>query len=210
MPAPNKQLLNDVMKPNRAGASPTSRPIIIRHGPMMADPTITKPDPNDAQQSTHEKNVSNTHRKNKVIEAPQEEVSPVPEGSSRSDAASIAPNRKSETVESNESAAAYVTEEPRGDSEESRDAQIINEEEPKSSPSGLSKEEQARLNTTAQLTESKKYFLPIREAKRKRRARMTLLLLVLFLVIGIVTADLLIDAGIIQTDIPPLANLIKN
>jgi hypothetical protein len=39
---------------------------------------------------------------------------------------------------------------------------------------------------------------------------MALLILVFLLVAGLAAANFLIDAGIIETDIPPLANLIED
>lgn len=201
-----KRTVNDVSHPSKTAASPTSRPVIVRHGPMIEDPTVKKAEAEAADAKAKEKaQFEAAHKKDKVIEAPKEvkadepdvEVDKTDKGTDDQLAKDAADSKSSED-----------------ESTENEESSVNDDGSPKpataAQASEASKEEEARLAAVEKLVESKKYFLPIREAKRKRRTRMTLLVLVLLLVVGLAVSDLLIDAGIIKTDIPPLANLIKN
>ncbi len=202
-----KRTVNDVSHPSKTAASPTSRPVIVRHGPMIEDPTVKKAEAEAADAKAKDKaQFEAARKKDKVIEAPKDVKSEEAEHTAADKA-----NDDADKEPAKDTSDTKTQEDQANQSEEST---VNDDGSPKPATaaqvSEASKEEEARLAAVEKLVESKKYFLPIREAKRKRRTRMTLLVLVLLLVVGLAVGDLLIDAGIIKTDIPPLANLIKN
>jgi hypothetical protein len=73
--ASRKKTVNDVANPSKTAAEPTSRPIIVGHGPMIADPTLKKSEKTDQDQDGQELEPAAAklaaRRKDKVIAAPQ-------------------------------------------------------------------------------------------------------------------------------------------
>src|SRR5690242_10633463 len=65
---PAKKTVNDVDHPSKKAAEPTSRPIIVGHGPMIEDPTLKQAD-KPVEKEDEEKKLATAH-KDKVIEAP--------------------------------------------------------------------------------------------------------------------------------------------
>jgi len=186
------KIVNDVSHPSKTAATPTSRPIVVNHGPMIKDRTIKPTDDADDEEAK----LAVAHKPDKVIEAPTDAKIDAKEEST--EAADTEPEPEREADDDSSSDEAHFSQPSTTSTKKSDDVPF------------LSKEDQALQDAADKLIESKEFHLPIREAKRKRRTRIALLAGILVLVIGLVVADLLIDAGIIKTSIPPLANLIKN
>lgn len=72
------------------------------------------------------------------------------------------------------------------------------------------KEASVKQEQVDKLVESKKYALPIGEVTRRRNTRIMLVLLLVVIILAAVVANFAIDAGIIQTDIKPLTDVIPN
>ncbi len=70
--------------------------------------------------------------------------------------------------------------------------------------------DEERKKQAEQLIKSGKYVVPVGHIKRNRKIRRTLLALLLAVLLVIIASDLLIDAGMIKTDIKPVVDLIKN
>lgn len=146
--------VNDVSPPSQRAADPTSRPIIVNHGPMMADPTI-KPAEEAAETDnpSQEESVAAAH-KNKIIEAPQN----VP------------------TDNNTDGTEVSKPSDPPPKATDSLPVDVKAEE--------TKKAVDAKELAVTNLIESKKYFLPIREAKRKRRVRLITLLIAAAVIVG--------------------------
>jgi len=171
-----KQSFDDVEKPGKSAPSPTSRPVIINHGPMMKDPMVSKIEPDDPK--TEEK---------RPVPAPSQKV--------------VEPLNK--TVESDTKPEPPVAEEAKKDPAKSENdaavveavaGQAIKNKNAKPSP-----EETAKIAEVESLIEEKKYFLSIAQVKRRRNKRWLLGVIV----VGVVLAGLylaiyagLLDIGV--------------
>lgn len=72
------------------------------------------------------------------------------------------------------------------------------------------KEAAAKTEKIQKLIDEKTYFLPIGRATRRRNTRRVLIVILLLLIIGVVAADLVIDAGLVKTDIKPVTHLFNS
>lgn len=71
-------------------------------------------------------------------------------------------------------------------------------------------EEKAHKELVEKLVAEGKFVVPIGQIKHRQNTRNLLMVFALMLIVGVVAANLLIDAGTIQTDIKPIVDLIKN
>lgn len=185
----------DVADPGSSAALPTARPVIVsrravERDPMMAvaeqkKPKTTEPEPkNDKDIATDlpQEIISDDTRSKKVIQP-------------------LESTKHDEPIE--------------------EDTEPQDEEEPKTTDEKTDKllakkladeasKEQEVQDKHKKLIEDKTYFVPIGAVKRRRKARLALVILLITLLLIAVAANFLIDAGIIQTDIKPLTNVIQD
>ncbi len=211
---PDKKLM-DIVKPGKTPASANSRPVIIGHKPLKLDPMMAKDGPTkikvdeavigDEPEPTGLKPVEAPVVK--PVEPPKpepkaEETKPGPEAVAETKAAPS----KTEVAESPEEPAKEAPE--TGETTEETETPVDPKQAEKQAQQD--KEEQAREAAVKKLIEDKKYFVQVGEVKRQRQARRLLLTILVLLVLAIVAADLLIDAGIVKTSIKPVLDLIHN
>ncbi len=68
----------------------------------------------------------------------------------------------------------------------------------------------AQQEKVSKLVAEKTYFVPIGRATRKRNMRRLLVFLLLLLILGVAGGNFALDAGVVQTDIQPLTDLIPD
>lgn len=172
----------DVSKPNNSAPTPTSRPVITQHGPMMKDPMVATDIEEEKQPKVETSETQNTIGE-KVI-APLNQ--PAPESKKPDEAPK--PEKATEDIskDKNEAEAAIVS--------------AVAEQAGKKKKGGLSKEETARQAELEKLIEEKKYYVPIGQVKHRRHKRLfwTFFIFVLVLLAG---SYLAIDANLIDLGI---------
>jgi hypothetical protein len=192
-----KKPVMDVERPGTTPASATSRPIIVSRGPAIKDPMV-----NEAKPETEEPKDAPPAlpTKKKTIQPLSEQPKDVAVPSDAEDEA----KKESEEVDKPE-APAQPPVEPIGP--DLADDEVNNKSENPAGISEIPEEDRKRQELTDKLVASKKYYVPIGAAGKKRTARnVGLLFVILAVIIG---AALAIDAGLIQTDITLPFDLIK-
>lgn len=200
----------DVSKPGKTPAGSTSRPVIVTNRPMVKDSTLRTED-----EKADDKPLPLLKSEGKIV-APlndSEEKSTakpdeVPEEETAED--------KPQTEDKTEAPVSEDASEPdaKTDSDAGTgavdDDQIDPGRKDQKKAVELSAAEKARQEHIERLVQSGKYSVPVGHIKRNRRARRAFSVIILVLLLGIVTADLLVDAGIVKTDIKLPVDLIKN
>lgn len=214
----------DVAKPGKSAPDPNSRPIIVSRGPQVEDPMVSKKPPSDDLPPS----------------APVVSVSPATaEGKTtpESTAASISslsssrritinplhddtPPETVDTGKAEESTAPEDTEEKEPTEPEDKEeaapetssAAAVNAvaEQAGAAKKGKNQEDTAQKEATEKLVESRQYFVPIGETRQSRMLERSLIIVLVVLLLGLVGFNLAIDAGLVQTDIRPLFDFIKN
>lgn len=196
----------DVAKPGSAAASPTSRPVIIGHGPMMKDPMVTP----DAENNDMDMDKADTSRKAKdeastdaqlhgktiqpdanATEAESSELPEPAESNSVDDAPEQAVADEDTDIDiTNEAVVDAVV----GQAGQKKHPEVSEEE----------KAEQARLQ---QLIADKTYALPI-GAITKRRNRKIVLVFVVIVLMLLLVLNFVLDAQLITAPGIPHTNII--
>ncbi len=208
----NDKKILDVSKPGKTPPASTSRPIIVTNRPMVKDDTVTSSDKTDDESKTSQKPDDKplVKSESKVIaplnpdaseDKPTEDKSKKAESTSKSDA---------QTTEKSTDTPAEESEKSEVGNETTATEQIPGGRAEQQKQAEMSEAEKAQKDKTDKLIAEGKYAVPIGHIKRNRRARKVLTILLLVVLLGIVAADLLVDAGIIQTNIKPPIDLIKN
>lgn len=181
-----KKPVMDVEKPGTTPASATSRPVIVGRGPAIKDPMVNTSDPESTEQ-TNPQPLPSAKKKTiqPISEQPATEADTKPE---------VGSEPKPEAT------GELAPELPPTEAEERAAAADAAEQ--------LSEEDRKRQELTDKLVAEKKYFVPIGAAQKKRTARNTALMFVVFVVV-VGAALLAVDAELIQTDITLPFDLIK-
>ena len=193
-----KKPVMDVEKPGTTPASATSRPIIISKGPAIKDPMVNGTN-TDAEEGKDKQPALPLKKKTiqPLSEQPKEET----DGSEPDTGTTESPKEEIKPEPSEQSPSEAVV--PELDASEETEKPASAGETPE-----ISEEDRKRQELVEKLMVSKKYFVPIGAAAKKRTARNTTLLFVVFLLI-VSGAVLAIDAEIIQTNISLPFDLIK-
>jgi cation transport ATPase len=193
----NKQVF-DVSRPGKNAPSPSSRPIIIGHGPPIKDSTV-----NDEKQDdkfVESKNLASTTRK---------KISPLDEHNEQSqveskDEKATKPDDTSESKPETEN----QTSEKSQKTDTSAAVDALADEVGKSENEQHNKELTDRKVLVKNLVQSKTYFLPIGHVSKKSSRITWVVITVLFLIA--IIAYLIIDADIIKSNIDLPIDLINN
>lgn len=175
----------DVTKPGRSAPDATARPVIVANRSMVKDPTLKHIDDDDDK----------TGESLKIVKTEAKIVTP-PKGLT---------TQMAETTDK----------EPQTDNSEPAEVPVVDKQVEQNrleqeKQSDQQKADQARAQQAEEMIKSGKYVVPVGHIKRNRRIRRTLLALLLAISLLIVVGDLLIDAGVIKTNVKPLIDLIKN
>lgn len=176
-----KKPITDVQKPGKTPAAATSRPIIVGHGAPLKDPMVTDDGAKTDESKTPEKITKTTQKVVKPINQPDPEPAK-PEEPAADD-----------TAVSDQAVVDAVVGRAGDKKQAEKDADELHK----------------RLEIVEQLVESKKYFVPIDVAAKKRTHRIELALFIILLVVA-VAGVLAVDAGVINTDIKLPFDLIKS
>ncbi len=153
-----KKVVSDVASPGETTASPTSRPIIVGHGPMLKDPMVQ-----GEVADTSDKTSPSPSQK--VITPPIKTEEPENPGTKSEAAVAPKPEKPAEPVEP-----------PKDDSESDSDAEaevgaVADQTKDKKKEEEALKAETERQIHLNQLVADKTYFVPLSVSHRKRAKR---------------------------------------
>lgn len=192
----NKQVF-DVEKPGKSAPSPTSRPVIINHGPMLKDPMVSKPDDEEAKPAEPALSPTDSHT---VITPPSE---------NKPEDTTPAPAAKTEEETPKESAEQTKEAEQKRQTETKKEAAIVEavaDQAATKKKGELTKEDAARLAELEKLVEAQKYFVPIGHTAYHRQQKWLIIALLLLVVLA--GAYLAADAGLLDIGIELPYNVI--
>lgn len=210
-PKNNDDKVFDISKPGKSQPAATSKPVIVGHKSMVEDPMVvaankpeaTTPAPVAVEPEDKPAGSPVVEEKGSIDEAshtakvvtPPSDAAPAAEGDNEKPGETEAKPPEEKLAE--EAVADSVPDE-KDDNKEVKPAD-----------SKETEAEKAKAAAIQELIENKKYAVKIGEVQRKRHSHWTLAILVLLLV-AIFTAYLLIDAGIIKTNIKLPYHIFKN
>lgn len=197
----------DITTSAKPSPNSSSRPIIVGHKTQIEDPMMVK------------KNETVTPQAEPVVAAQGGLQGATPTAASSSQLSSrsrvkISPVSPPEAPEATEAPKSAEEEPSNTDvAPETSDEATINAVAEQTGAAKkqkkLDEEEQARQAAMEALVESKKYFVPISEAKKAKAETRAVIVVLVVLLLALVAANLAIDAGIIKTDIQPIVDLIN-
>lgn len=194
----------DVSKPGKTPAEPSGRPIIVKSGPMVPDPTLKTDNP--AEMPAKDKS-ENTGVKRLGIT-----INPL--GGPRADEKSASKELKAPEAEKPAEPEKPQEPEEKAENPAASDAAVVDavadQANAKKVPAAQTEEEKKKAEAIEKMIESKQYFVKVRQPKSTKSAKMALVLL-LTIVLVFVGFDLAVDAGLLTVDFftPPI-DLIKN
>lgn len=206
---PDKQVM-DISKPGKTPASPSSRPVIIGHRPMVQDPMVTSAEENNTE-TTESDEVTP-----KITTTSKRVITPISEAESTASSADenteVAQEVESASSDGAETQLSADTEESKisdnqdasNDSEAAVVDSVIDQVDIGSKREAEQKAEEERKKQEAldKLIAEKKYFVPI--GKTHKKTKNGIGLLTLFLAVVLISMLLAIDAGLLEVsfDLP--------
>lgn len=214
----------DVAKPGKTAPDPSSRPIIVSRGPQVEDPMVSKKPPADSQPpsaptvsassaaagsetapSATAASSSNLSSSKRITITPlHDDVPPQTVATDTTEDSPAPESTEEQAVEPPEQRA----EEPAAVSS----AATVNAVAEQAGPAKKDKnqEDVAQKEAIEKLVESRQYYVPIGETRQSRMLERILIIVLALMLLGLIGFNLAIDAGLIQTDIRPLFDFIKN
>jgi hypothetical protein len=213
----------DVAKPGKSAPEPTARPIIVSRGPQVEDPMVSKVAPSAGRQPSSAPTVKAAPAAEET-EAKPEATAASSSSLSSSKRITITPLHNDKPAESVDTGKTAAEPTPEAETPEEPEKADVNPEEPaagsaqaevnavaeQAGPAKKDKEDAKQKEELEKLAASKEYFVPIGEARQTRMLERFLIIVLAVLLLGLVGFNLAIDAGLIETDIRPLFDLIKN
>lgn len=198
--ATSKKPIDDVAKPGDTPADATSRPLIVSSGAMMKDPMVT----DDSKAKTDEPSSLQTSPKKVVEPLAEADSDPVdaevkPDNADATKEDTPKPEKADEKAKSDAKAEAKSTEPT--DSEQADDTAVVDAVvDQVADNKQVSEEDKAaeeRQKVVDQLTEQKKYFVPLAAAQHRRNNKIAVIVICALvpLIVGVILA---IDAGVID------------
>lgn len=183
----------DVAKPSTTPANPTSRPLIVNHGPIAKDTTVVDKDTTPGDEGSIEEPKQAMLSKHAIIqplESQESELNVVPEEKIEEEIPQEQP--KEEQPEEVKPKEEQPEEAEKPELKNLSEAQLkkIEEEE--------QKRQQERDAQIDQLVGTGKYFLPINSVEKRKNRRIVLAGIVLCLLLAVVWYDVALDAGIVS------------
>lgn len=199
----------DVEKPGKSAPSPTSKPVIVTHRPIMKDPMVVTDDDGAGEKKGKEDLAHTTGPKLQPLHKTEEkaedkaedqadEKAPesVEEKPGPQDEAPEAPTENSESKTENEPAA---QEDSQGEAKTQQKADV----------EASQKKEQAAA--VQKLIESRRYELPINAVEKRKTKRFVVLGILLAILLVLVWADIALDAGLIKVNgVKPVTHFFSN
>jgi hypothetical protein len=186
------QPISDVSHPDKTPSSETSRPVIVRSGPVLKDPMIATAADTDEEKKPEVPMTQTAQVKLRPLgDSPQPE-----DKKSDEKAESTAEESKEKPTAKNEAEAAD-TEKPDTEVTQAGDAQGAQ----KSDAPDFDAEESKRAEHEAaiqKLADSKQFYLPINTVEKRKSKRFVAAGILLSLVLAIAWADVALDAGLVH------------
>lgn len=195
----DKKAVFDVSKPGSTPPDSSSKPIIVSHKPMIKDPMMQE-----------EAAVSEVEETEKISSTPKDTGKVIEPLSKDSDDNKEEPKKESEEKPPEEPSDDKTSDDKEKDevdpkSGDSADSAVVDAVLSQAEQKGKkSKEAEALAEREAannKLIESKKYFVKIKQPKRRRNKRM-LLTLIFVILLGLVGVGLAADAELIDINVP--------
>lgn len=187
--SPSAPKLFDVAKPGKTAATATSRPVIVGHGSTLKkDPMVNSSE--DEKEDT-EKVPVRSH--GPVTIQPLNEIT--------------GQDDESKTEEPNDSDISDTKAPPENSDAAAVDA-LANEANDKKEAQKENDEAAKRALELEKIIESKQYFVPVGEAKRRRSNQRILMVILLLLVLSISGINFAADAGMLSIGVDPLTDIL--
>lgn len=172
----------DVAKPSSTPADPTSRPLIVNHGPIAKDTTVVEDGPEN-EEST-DKATESLLSKHAVIQPLVEQE--------------VEPGLADEKVNNaDERPKEEPTNEP-SDEKLGPDPKMLSNAQTKKLEEEEQKRQHERKVQIDQLVSSGRYSLPINSVEKRKNRRLVIAGIVLCLLLMVVWYDVALDAGIVS------------
>lgn len=213
----------DVAKPSTTPASPTSKPLIVAHGPIMHDSTIVENE-NGEEKTDEQTNIAMTSTHNiKIeplndIETDKHEAESVPNGDniqvsddktldqSKSEDQPLDPKPEQTTEVKQDNEVKSATDESKTEAQTTKSAEDGTSEPTKTVEDPKILEEEQRLLAEKQakingLVDSGKYFLPINMVEKRKNQRVVIVGIIICIILAIAWVDVALDAGLISNSL---------
>lgn len=219
-PTKKSQPISDVESPGTTAASPTSKSIIIKNGPIIKDPMVVEESVTEPKAESS-KNVvkAGGSSKIKLQPLPTSDIIPSKEPEATEDVKTSAPDGAKKDEE--KSSETETPEEPaqKSKSEHKTDADTGKESDTKDKPTNSPAEQdaaeasrKAEHDTNLQkIVDSKTYYLPIDAVKKRKTKRFVILGITLSIFLILVWINIALDAGLINIDgVSPLTHFFSS
>jgi hypothetical protein len=185
---------HDIAKPGKTPASSTSKPVIVTNRSMVKDPTLKSDDQVAAEPLVKSEA--------KIIAPPKDlETENTDEKQPKAAEEPDAPSEPKSTENAAEGTESNTDKD---------DEQIDVGRKQRQKEAALSEADKAKNEHIERLVASGRYAVPVGHIRRNKRLRSVFVIVLLLILLAFAAADLLIDAGVIKTDIQPVINLIDN
>jgi hypothetical protein len=224
--AKGKQVF-DVSKPGKSMPSPTSRPVISSHGPIMRDPMVSDADKTTEDTAPTDKKLKMPAKK---VIAPLKEVKLKPTADAKktkedsepqvpeldisvdtpqdeTPTADIEKENKEESEKTKEPTEKPTDSPDKADEADARAAEaatmdIIAEQALKDKKGGMTAEELEKQNALEQHITDKTYFVPVGQVAKRRNRRIMILLFILVLLASALAGFYAAQEGLVTIDLP--------
>lgn len=215
----------DVSKPGSVAASPNSRPLVVKHGPMLKqDPMVKEVDSEQRPTSSPKLKITPLSEQDQSPENANEDESKIDteklaEGSKEPLATKSSVEESSRPEENKTSASKEVDKQQESSESEKSGSEKTDKESnavdaladaAEKNSKRTTKEDEEKAKKVKQLTEDKTYYLPIVEGGKKASMERFMSWLILILLILSIAAYLAVDAGYIDIGIDLPYDFIKN
>ena len=186
---PKDSKVFDVAKPGKTAADASSRPVIVTNRPVMKDPMVADEKPEseavagETPQSANDSTApSSTHLKLEPLS--HDDATPKEETTKVTDEAP-SPTRQSQNDTESQTADDEA-------SELTKPKLSVEEQEL------AARKEAEQVEAVDALAASRKYYLPINQVEKRRNKQYAVAGVILIIILGLMWADIALDAGIVS------------
>jgi len=212
------QPISDVESPGKTAASPTSKSIIIKNGPIIKDPMVVEESSAEPKTDSSKSVVkAGGSSKIKLQPLPTSDIIPSKEPEATEDVKTSVPDAAKKDEE--QSSETETPEEPAQKSKSENTPDTDQEAETKNKPTNSPAEQDAAEASRKaehdanlqKILDSKTYYLPINAVEKRKTKRFILLGIALSILLILVWINIALDAGLINIDgVSPLTHFFSS